>query len=225
MAELSDDRHPSDRERRAAASPQQVHGSVQVDLGGGASGRVGVQREALGRVMALAAKIWAEVRRSGVAPDDDAGNDALLAELRTAYKDFAVSYPVPFRWMVQAREYEPRAFESYLREHVKPMYADRKEFLAAQGAYLVQLYRARHPRAGSRQLGRYREAVEKSLAQDDEAFAAAHAEAEEEVRRMDAENDAERRQRLWAHLRRLKAERVEGKGKGKAEAEAKAEAR
>jgi hypothetical protein len=188
-------------------APQQVHGSVEVDLGGGAAGSVGVQSAALEKVMGVAADIWAEVRRSGVAPDDDAGNDALLKRLQKAYKDFAVSYPVPFRWMVQAREYEPKAFEQYLRKDVQMMYKDRKAFLAAQGEYLVRLYKARNPRAGSRQLGRYREAVGKSLAQDDKAFTEAHAEAEEEVRRMDGEHDAERRQRLLAYLRRLKAER------------------
>jgi hypothetical protein len=195
---------------RKTAKPQVVTGDVKVDLGGGATGTVGSSTETLERIMEIAAEIWATVRHSGVAADDDGGNNALMERLQGEHKDFAISYPIPFRWMVQAREYEPQALEKFLREHVKAMYKDRKEFMAAQGEYLVILYKIRRPRAGARQLARYREAVTKSLQEDDDKFTAAREQAEVEVKRLDEEVDADRRQRIVAYLRRLKAATAAG---------------
>lgn len=202
------------------AKPKVVTGDVKVDLGGGATGTVGSAAETLERIMEMAAEIWAAVRRSGVPPDDDGGNDKLMERLQGEYRDFAVSYPIPFRWMVQAREYEPAAFEKYLRGHVKAMYKDRKEFMAAQGEYLVILYQTQHPRAGNRQLERYREAIAKSLQEDDEKFTAAREEAEEAVKRLDEKVDADRRQRMVAYLTRIKAEREAAAAEGRAPAAA-----
>ncbi|GFR88937.1 hypothetical protein ElyMa_002530200 [Elysia marginata] len=192
--------------QRAAAKPQTVRGDIKVVFGGGASGAVEAATEPLCRVMEMAAEIWAAVRRSGVHPDDDVGNDILMKRLQGEYKDFAASYPIPFRWMVQAREYEPAAFEKYLRNHVAAMYRSRKEFMAAQGEYLVILYKIRHPRVGGRQLERYRKAIAKSLQTDDERFSAALEEAHKDVKRLDEKVDADRRQRIFAYLSRRKAE-------------------
>ena len=194
----------------SGGKPNIVTGDVQVDLGGGATGSVGAPTETLEKVMGIASSIWKAVRRSGVAAGDDAGNDALMKRLQGEYKEFATSYPIPFRWMVQAREYAPEPFEKYLREHVKGMYKDRKEFMAAQGEYLVLLYKHRHPRAGRRQLNRYRVAITKSLQEDDDKFTAAREEAEEAVKRLDEDVDADRRQRMVAYLQRLKATRAAG---------------
>ena len=191
--------------------PAVARGEVNVDFGGGATGKVNAsQNVPLEQVMGIAAAIWAEVKRSGVAPDDHEGNDRLLKDLQVAHKDFSVSYPIPFRWMVQTREYEPRAFEKFLREEVKTMYKDRKEFMKAQGEYLVILYKVRNPRAGVRQITRYRKAIGESLTKDDEVFTEARDEAEKEVHRLDEDVDKERRQRLLAYLTRLKAEREAG---------------
>ena len=168
---------------------------------------VAAQKVPIGRVQAIAKEIWAEISRSGVAANDDAGNDRLFKELQARYRDFAVSYPIPFQWMVQAREFRPRVFETFLRNHVKVMYDDRREFLAAQAEYLVLLFRARNSRSGPRCIARYRETVRSALEKDDEAFTEACEEAKAAVKSLDAENDAARRQRLGRYFSRLKAER------------------
>lgn len=179
------------------------HGGVRVE-----KAKVSAAQEVpADKIVEIARSIWREIRDSDVAADDDAGNDRLLKDLRERYPDFAVSFPVPFRWMVQAREFDAKAFETYLKTRVKGLYKDRKEFLAAQAEYLVLLYRARHPRIGPRQLARYREAVVKSLEEDDEAFVKAQKEAEEEVARLDGEVDKDRRQRVYDYLVREKVRR------------------
>lgn len=186
-----------------------AHGEVKVDLGQGLKGDVSVEQSAsVRKILTIADRIWKDVKKSKIAPNDDAGNDRLLKELHTAnddYKTFATSFPIPFRWMVQTREYLPAAFEEFIRGHIKVMYKDRKEFMATQGEYLVILYKARHPRAGARELTRYRDAIQKSLEEDDDDFAKAREEAEEEVKRIDVEVDEDRRRRVVAYLKNLKA--------------------
>jgi hypothetical protein len=185
------------------SEPSRIHNTVQVRFGGGGSGTISAAREApLAQVVEEARGIWAEVRASGVPPDDNAGNDRLLERLRPRHQDFAVSFPVPFRWMVQMREFDARVFEGWVRKRTKLQYKDRKEFLSAQGEYLLALYRAKNPRAGSKRLARYRAAVQQSLEKDDKIFASAREEAEDEVRRLDKANDLDRRRRIKAFLLR-----------------------
>lgn len=185
-----------------------AYGNVQVELGNVGVGKVHAAHAPLAQILSIASDIWSDIRRSGVANADHAGNDRLLRELQTKYSEFALSFPIPFRWMVQAREYEPKAFEKFLRAHAKMMYRDRSEFLAAQSEYLVLLYKARNPRAGSRQISWYRDKINKSLKQDDADFMEAQKAATEEVRLLDEKNDAERRQRLLAYLRRSKLNKI-----------------
>lgn len=178
-----------------------VKGNVQVDLGNGLNGTVESSAKALDSIIEMAEEMWDTINTSGIKPNDDKNNNKLMEQLQEEYKDFTISYPIVFRWMIQAREYDSNAFRKFLQKHVKPMYKDRKEFMAAQGEYLIILYRVRHPRAGVRQIKRYREAITKSLQEDDDKFMAAKDEADEEVKRMDEENDKERRQRILQFLK------------------------
>jgi hypothetical protein len=192
-----------------ARDPYTVRGTVDVQLGPGARAKIGGNVESIERVLKVAGEIWMAVRASGVAPEDAEGSAELLKDLGAEYKDFATSFPLALRWMVLSREYDAAAFEKFLRsEHVKAMYKDRHEFMAAQGEYLVTLYKALHPKASARQLTRYRAAVAKSLKEDDEWFMAARDEADAELKRIDQEVDAERRALLREHLERLKATRA-----------------
>lgn len=158
----------------------------------------------LAEVVEKARKLWREVRAAGVSPADAAACDGLRQRLSDAHADFVASFPVVFRWMVDRRQFDAKAFELFLRRHVKVLYRDRHEFLAAQGEYLCLLHRALHPRAGEGALRRYRAAVEKALKEEDESFARAREEAAEEVERADAEADRCRRERLHAYLLRLR---------------------
>lgn len=188
-----------------------VYGEARVDLGAGVSGTVGTSQQATAEhLVALAKKIWKEVKASGA--KDDAGQDALLRQLQEKYKDFAISFPIPLRLMVQAHDFHAESFKKFLTTHVKSMYKDRMEFLEAQAEYMVLVFRARHPRAPPKAITRYREEIRKQLKADNEDFTQSQKEAEEEVRRLDAEVDAERRQRLFEFLRRQK---LAGEGAGK----------
>jgi len=180
-----------------------AHGEVGVE---GVSVSAAGERP-LAEVLGIARAIWKETQAAEVAVADAAACERLLTRQREKYPEFSSSFPVVFRWMVELRQYDEKAFKHYLCNHVKTMYKDRHEFLSAQGEYLCLLYRARHPRAAGVQLSRYRDAVEKALKEDDDSFTRAREEADAEVERMDAETDRERRQRLHAYLVRLKEAR------------------
>ena len=178
-----------------------------IDLGGGTRGTVKSGTENLETVMAMAAEIWDAIKRSGVSEADDDGNDDLIKRLQADYKDFATSYPIPFRWMVQAREYEAGIFEKFILNKTKVMYKDRHEFMTSQGEYLVMLYRRRHPRASGGQLSRYRDSIAKSLKEEDDQFTAAKKEAEGVVEQSKKDADADRRRRMVAYLRCINLEK------------------
>jgi flagellar biosynthesis/type III secretory pathway chaperone len=158
----------------------------------------------LDELAALGDKIFREVKEANVAKDDDEGNDRLYAEFRQKYRDFAHSFPVTLRWMVQAREYDTRAFKAYLKKIKTPFWETRRLFLESQADYLAILYRVRHPRCSSKELRKYRQAMVDHLVKEDEQFAEAHKEAEAEVERTKSEVEQERRQRLFAYLTSLK---------------------
>jgi hypothetical protein len=159
-----------------------------------------VGAEALEKILEMANEIWGKVRGSGVSPDDDAGNDKLLRRLQGEHKDFALSYPLPFRWMVQARQYNENVFKGYLARSVKAMYKDKKEMLGAQADYLAALFKARSPRTPPKVLRTYKEKVLKDLVEEDTRFSSAVEEARAEVARVEAEAAAARRQRLCGYL-------------------------
>lgn len=160
-------------------------------------------------VVELAEEIFDAVQRAQVSgipsPGDREGGEALFERLRRQYHDFATSFPIAFRWMVQTGEYSSVAFARYLRHHVKLMYRDRGEFLDAQVEYLAMLYREKNPRATADQAARWRRTVAESLRRDDEDFARANEEAKAEAEECAREAARARRRRLYEFCRALKA--------------------
>jgi len=178
-----------------------VKKDVEFDLGDGAMGRAGAGRKDAADVIAMAAQIWKDVKASGVDPEDESGNDALLVRLRKKYHDFAISFPIPFRWMITAREYSEVAFEKFIKRHVKAFYKDRKAFMVAQGEYLVILFKTRNPRASAREIHGFRASLAVSLTKDDDVFKDAQELAKQGTKELDEAADEARRLRICAYLK------------------------
>lgn len=149
---------------------------------------------------ALGDQIYASVKASGVAAADDEGNDQLFIELRRRHRDFAHSFPVVLRWMVQARDYDTRAFKAYLKKIKTPYWNSRQDFLESQADYLAILYRTRNPRCGPKRLQKYRLGMLRHLEKEDEEFADAHQQAQEEAARVLKAVILDRRRRLFEFL-------------------------
>jgi len=183
-----------------ATAKNVTHGNVRVD-----KVNVTSDNKSTSDVLALAATVWEEVRGSGVDPKDEKENDRYLTRLRAKYSDFAKTFPVVFRWMVQTKEYEAKAFERFLKTKVKVMYADRKEFLAAQAEYLVLLYKQRNPRSEGKKVVAYRAAVIKMLEKDEKIFMEAKDQIDDEVKKLDETIVLDRKRRLVEFLKAQKS--------------------
>lgn len=187
------------------AQPQRVHGEVRVrDMRAAKN----LSKEETAKI---AGRIWTEVQRAGVPIDDAKACRELYEQLWAAHRDFATSFPIPLKWMVYERKYDERAFVRFLGDYAENAFnRTRKEFLDVQAGYLVLLRKSQGP-VSVRALNKYREAVKKSLQEDDELFAAASEEAERVADETAAEADRLRRERILAFS--LRSRGVQQKGR------------
>ena len=130
-------------------------------------------------MLEIAKKTWDRVRAlraeqpAGEAAPVERGTGAspLLLQMREENPQFAETFPVPLKWMVEAGQYDAKAFERYLRAgHVRATYKDRQPMEAQSNS--IYLFKARNPEP-RRLSGRYRDTVAKALKDDDRDFTAA----------------------------------------------------
>lgn len=178
---------------------------ADVAVGSGLSASIHSQRATPDEIVAIAKNIWADVRASGVAENDNAGNDELLSELQEKYADFTKSFPLVIRWMVQARQFSAKALKSYLLQHANTDMSSRESFLRLQAEYLVLLHRASHPHADEALVKKYREAVIANLLEEDKAVTEIEQQVTEEFAARAAAADQERRARLYNALKAAKS--------------------
>jgi hypothetical protein len=173
------------------------YADVQVPL---SANTASAQRATPEELVALAGQIWKEVNESGVLPGDSAGNDALLEDLQKQYHDFSTSFPIVLRWMVQMRVYRPKAMKKFLMKHATATLDTREAFLELQAEYLVMLYRESHERPNELHVRNYKQTVIKQLLDEDKEFLEVQRAVEEDLAKQAKLFDADRRQKLYAHL-------------------------
>lgn len=149
-------------------------------------------------LVAIANRIWRQIKSSNVLPSNEAESDALLEKLQTQHKDFATSFPIVLRWMTQLRSYSSRAFKTYLLKHAVAELKSREDFLRLQAEYLVCLYREKakdHPSPA--QVGAYRNSIVNQLLEEDRLYREMEKEVDADIARLAKENDADRRAALY----------------------------
>ena len=159
------------------------------------------------KVVAEAAEIRAKAR-AAVAAGRRRDDPALFREMAGAHRDFAQTYTVPFRFIVELDRYNARVFENFLKGLRGQKFGDQDAFLDSQAAYAAALFRAEDPRRSAAEVRRYRQDVRRSLGDDAAAFDRAKEEAEAEMARLERERAAERREALMRYLTAKKAERL-----------------
>ena len=151
-------------------------------------------------LVAMAKKIWGKVGKSGVAKEDDKGNDALLEQLQAEFKDFNTSFPLVLRWMVQMRQFNAEALKKYLLMHASAKLDTREGFLKLQAEYLVLLYRETHRHPDEGFVRRYRESLVRQLLEEDKSFLKMQKQVEDDLAKQAVDYDIDRRQRLYQYL-------------------------
>jgi hypothetical protein len=157
-------------------------------------------------VLSAIEEIRNKVNHSSIKVDDIKGNENLLKVLREEYKDFASAHPIVLRWMVEARQYDERAFKIYAKNHVKPSYKDRGEFWRCQAEYVILLFKRLNPRADIKTVRKYRESVLESLKKDDKEFTDANEAADKQVKEIKDRAIMARKDRIVKYLKYLKAQ-------------------
>lgn len=172
-----------------------------------------VQRAPAEQIKAVADAMWRAVSSSGVAAGDAAGNDQMLADMRREglYRDFICCFPVVARYMVQARQWNRKAFATFLTAYGHA--ADRgietrEEFLRIHGEYVVQLMRRGSRRRDEAGVRAARERVQTILATEDAIFMEAQREAETETALEEAAAAQRLRGQLRDYIMSLHAERA-----------------
>lgn len=167
--------------------------------------KVGSAHASLEDIVAEARAIWRAVGASKVDKGDAPGNDALLERLQTEHANFCQSFPIVLRWMVQLREFHPKAFEKYLRKHASAELGSREDFLRLQAEYLVLLHREANPRQSEKFIRFYREQLVNQLLAEDKAFVEIQKQVEADFEAQAEATVADRRRRLYEYLLAQKA--------------------
>jgi len=160
----------------------------------------------------MAEYIYERVRRSGVDPRDDKGNDNLYDDLRLEFRDFAMNYPIVFRWIVQVRQFSSKAFSQYLRKNISNKWDTREDYIRSQADYLVLLFKALNTHYKMSEVREYRKRITEKLLEEDKNFMESYKKAELELEQEEVELKAEREAELKASVEnecRLKENNIE----------------
>jgi len=129
------------------------------------------QEATIPKLLDLAQEINQRIKCSNIAWYDEKGNEALLSWLQTEYSDFAISFPIVLRWLVQMREYHPSAFRDFIYISTKKESKSREEYLNHQAEYLVLLQKYIHNKSKD-QLKQTRNIFRQLLYDEDKEFLA-----------------------------------------------------
>jgi hypothetical protein len=147
-----------------------------------------------------------QVTASGVDERDEKGSDALLVKMQDEHKDFAISFPIPLRWIVQARQYRRDAFAKFLLFYKKAtmessskgtVFSSKQRFLEVQAEYLVFLRKALDPKRPASEYKAFRKEIVESLVKESERFEKIRKEVDEEFKKEQAVADKKRRDDLY----------------------------
>ena len=136
--------------------------------------------------------------------------DVLLKNVQFKYKDFADSYPIILRWMVQSKEFDAIAFTKFVkrisvRDHL--MWKSASDFIEAQASYLVDLHTINQRRQGKHpgpvDIASYRTWIVSVLEKEHREFREACTEADKRVKEINKIAADERRKRVIATLTHL----------------------
>jgi hypothetical protein len=160
-------------------------------------------------------KIFKEVKDSGATTPKDL--DTLFHKKQEEYKDFSTSFPIPFRCIVQLRQYHPAAFRKFLAYYKRQaaaaapgqlsVFPTRERFIEVQAEYVVFLYIEQTERCSPQAVNRYRDGVRKQLLEEDADFVKTFKEVDAEKEDIAKEAARLRREALLEHVLALKLQK------------------
>ena len=129
----------------------------------------------------IGCKIWKEVRESKVAAGGAERSARLRARIREDYREFAESFPLVLRWIVEQQVFSKKALDRFLRLHATKKLDTREAFLELQAEYVVNCWREQNPRKGAKAVAAVRTRVVAMLLEEDKQFTEAAEAAKKEA--------------------------------------------
>lgn len=151
-------------------------------------------------------KIWKKVQDSNVDVTDFKACDELFKTLRIEHADFSKTLPLVLRVMVQARQYNSKALERYLKKLRVSMkqWKSMDDYIESQADYMVFLYKATHKHYSPRDVQAVKEHQMKVLKKENEDMKKYSEEMEKELTEQNKKISEERRKLLYEALMQQK---------------------
>jgi hypothetical protein len=141
--------------------------------------------------------IWKDIKKTKKNETDD---DSIYNIFYEKYKDFATSFPLVLKWMIQANTYTESAFKKFLLKYTSTTLETRKDFLKLQAEYLVYIFKEKgHP--SIKQVNEYRDHIVKMLFEEDDTFDKIQKEYTEELTKIDDQIYEQKRQILYNYMK------------------------
>ncbi len=126
-------------------------------------------------------------------PADQDAASRMMDELRAEHKDFCMSYPIVYRYMVQMRVYKPTALAKYLKRIAANPWHSEDEYLASQVDYIIILYKETKNHWDKNQVTQMRATLTKMLKDERDQFKRYYDEFQKEVETEASRHDKEAR--------------------------------
>lgn len=155
-------------------------------------------------VVTKANELYGKWMQEKVPLEDTKKVDAAYLRYRDEYREFAQCYPLAFRYIIQLKSYNAKAFLRYLQYVAKHPWKSYEDFLESQAEYDIILYKTINPKYNMREVKERREAVRKSLLDDWKSVKSAY----EEAKKEQATEDKSLAEKIKAALLKQSQERM-----------------
>ena len=122
--------------------------------------------------------------------------ETLLRHFHEEHKEFARTFPIVLRYMVQLQRYSEKAFVRYVKRLKKHPYKTEEEYCRRQSEYIQYLHMELHPSSKKKENEKVRKDAYKLLLEELAAFKKAKKQADEKQQKNNKNNSIERRKEL-----------------------------
>ena len=157
-------------------------------------------------ITGIAINIWKDIENSKILADDDENTDKLLKTLQQKYKDFAMTYPIILRFMVQMRIFNASVFKKFIIKHASKTSKTEEDFANNQIEYAIQMFKFNHPHYNNNELMKDRTYLTDLLDKERQEFNKIKEEIRLEMEKEEKKTNDKTKQELYLYLMRKKME-------------------
>ena len=151
-------------------------------------------------IILTAKKIWKKALAANIETLTNSQSDKLLDELQNEFKDFAQTFPLVLRCMIQMKQFNLTIFKSYIKKFSHAKVGSREDFLDLQAEFLVMMYRHYNFHPDEKKVQEYRKNLIESLIEEDKSFKEIEKQVEKQMKDEENELNEERKKKIYKML-------------------------